>query len=508
MKNQSKKTNQTHKAINKFAMILTAAAAMVLVGCVHSESSSVIDMNTPTPTTPPPLNNPMDDTSDNNAINKLNEHLSNVTMSMAVRENVNLRFEAAADATPQSGSATQSSNSQDRVGIEDANAVSLINGQISLTIKNSGMSATWTEISTDDVTMTIRRDTAGHHLQLEKAIPGSGTLYLNAFTDIDNPITRIQEAVPQMLTVGDVYTHNAYYVRIDGRLSELVCTNEEADPRCRFSQNNRSGIFTAARDFAYIPEGTTTQIILTVGQRAESLFYREVEFNGALGRIRLIRQTSNCGVGLIGACRPEVERIPPTSPVRRITGFVGDHNFVPNEGQSVTVIADDYLIGGTWLHIPEDGVGMLEVGAFADGSEALNSLPISGTAIYSGNAYGIRLMANEPTNFSAEVRLTATFRTARFQEPDGTDGLVYDAFRGTIRGMLTGSDLPSALALENTALNRDGFFNGNTNMEGGYDGKWGGQLYGEGASSAAGTFGVSNGAGTDSFVGYFGATTE
>ncbi len=122
-----------------------------------------------------------------------------------------------------------------------------------------------------------------------------------------------------------------------------------------------------------------------------------------------------------------------------------------------------------------------------------------GTSFYTGNAYGIRLTYRTSSEFTADVALTANFRT------------------GTINGMITGADLPSDLILggadgniiRDTDADNFGSFAGDTNMDDGYAGKWGGNLYGDGGTSAAGTFGVSKGiAGAedfDSFVGFFGA---
>ncbi len=88
----------------------------------------------------------------------------------------------------QFGSTTQSSATGDRVGIDDANAVSFNSGQILFTIKNS--SATRDEISTDDIVRRYRKNADMSFAQLEKAIFGGGTLYLDDFTDIERLITR------------------------------------------------------------------------------------------------------------------------------------------------------------------------------------------------------------------------------------------------------------------------------------------------------------------------------
>ncbi len=151
---------------------------------------------------------------------------------------------------------------------------------------------------------------------------------------------------------------------------------------------------------------------------------------------------------------------------------------------------NDYLVGGTWVVVDEVN-RQIEVGAFADGSEQATNLPITAQAVYEGVAYGIRLTANTASDFSANVRLEADFDTS------------------TIDGMITGNDLPSALTLAGNNGNINGRrFDGDTSIANGYTGKWGGEFYGDGATSAAGTFGASKGTvgeeDSDSFIGYFG----
>ncbi len=478
MKNQFIYLNQIQKAANKFAMILTASAAIALVGCSGASSPG--------------------------AANGLNNYLNSgdsTAREAKVRE-ANTRFKAIADAIPQFGSTTQSSEGDDRVGIADENAVSISsNGQIdsvSVTIVNSGGSGvTWMTISTADTILGRRQDDAGNHLQLEKAISGGGTLYLDAFTDIDSPTptTRIEDVATEAESVGVGSTLRLIrdLATLDGVPGETVCDGIDNGP-CFFYDND-GAISEIITPTFFIPEDSTERVTIMTGQIYID-YEDEVEINGVLGTLNV---TPNSECSSTNFCRLNSEFLDDGS--QRITLAEGPWTFTPYSGQTLTLAVTeddtDYLVGGVWVYIPENGGGDLEVGAFADGALTLTNLPNTGTATYTGNAYGIRLIADTSSNFSADVRLEADFTNST----------------STISGMLTGSDLPSALTLGSSDINGDGFFNdGTTSMEGGYTGKWGGQFYGDGASSAAGTFGVSKGAAgeddADSFIGFFGATVE
>ena len=415
------------------------------------------------------------------------------------------QFKAAADATPQSGSTTQSSNDLDRVGIEDAAAVSLINGQISLTIKNSGSGVTWDEISTG-VTSNLRRDTAGHHLQLEKAT-SNGILYLNTFTDIERTTTETEEIIPESESV--MVGSNILVIRdlamVDGVRGEIICGATE----CDFDINRdmtyeTEGVFLNVNSYFFIREGSTTRTPIQNGQAFFELG-DEVEINGVLGTLAVV-PNEDC----FGGCLWDGEFLDESGNIIasvsfdraydytiRITDVEGTWSFNPysSEIRTVSIVDTDYLVGGTWIHIPNGEGENIEIGAFADGSQPLTNLRPFGTARYSGDAFGVRLEITTYTEFSADVVLNADFD------------------EGTIDGMITGTDLPSDLILGEATFNTTGIFNdGTTSITGGYTGNWGGQFYGDGATSAAGTFGASKGtAGEtdfDSFVGYFGANVD
>lgn len=188
----------------------------------------------------------------------------------------------------------------------------------------------------------------------------------------------------------------------------------------------------------------------------------------------------------------------------------------------------DYLVYGLWAWIPRDvnDVEDFEIGVFADGGDPFtgaNVLALTGTATYRGEANGIYSYPDNEAEggiendfFEARVQLNANFGAA-------------DA-AGTISGAITeprsddGSRVddegdPIVLTLGTATIGTDdgGFFTGDASMTLGslsHTGRWGGELFGNGAAGAApgsvaGTFGVTAtapGIGQATLVGAFGAT--
>ena len=169
----------------------------------------------------------------------------------------------------------------------------------------------------------------------------------------------------------------------------------------------------------------------------------------------------------------------------------------------------DYLAAGFWFYTPtaDEGASAYRVGAFVDPSAptALDDLPASGRATYSGAALAYRVQTGEAVQEIdfLDVRLTANFlgenstiggriTTNRLDTPD--DGppnrLPYDIILGEAR-------------------QDSNIFTGDTSVEGeDYAGKWGVQFHdqdatGEIPGSAAGTFGIANEDNTDSVIGAF-----
>ena len=182
------------------------------------------------------------------------------------------------------------------------------------------------------------------------------------------------------------------------------------------------------------------------------------------------------------------------------------------EGENDT----DYLAGGIWVFAPDTATNLTdyEFGAFVDGNDpftSANVMPLTGTATYEGDATGVYSDRTVGRNyfFDALASLTADF--------DANSGL------GTIGGTLHTFEEGGAPVAGNPVLTlgtaditnaNHGFFNANTSMTfdgDAYTGKWGGQFYGNGAStndapgSVAGTFGGATADDNYSFVGAFGA---
>jgi len=168
----------------------------------------------------------------------------------------------------------------------------------------------------------------------------------------------------------------------------------------------------------------------------------------------------------------------------------------------------DFLTGGLWVYVPDDANDLtdLSIAAFADGSDPFtgNIAALIGTATYNGSATAVYV----DTSGRTDLPIGQLFG-------DGNQ-------LGTIAGEISNieeDDSPVTglrLTLETAPITADnaGFFKGtaSTNFDGqSFAGKWGGQFYGNGANptdrpgSVAGTFGLSNGNGSTSVVGVYGA---
>ena len=181
----------------------------------------------------------------------------------------------------------------------------------------------------------------------------------------------------------------------------------------------------------------------------------------------------------------------------------------------------NYLAGGIWVYIPDDGgANDYEFGAFADGaapypkSDIVASL--TGTATYNGGATGVYSYGTNGGRrnefFDATATLTADFDT---NDPGSVSGRIYDVMVDD--EMVDGDPV---LMLESALLTADSnFFTGDTSMEFNdedYTGKWGGQFYNDPDSNVnndhpgavAGTFGASTNEGDKSLVGVFGAYND
>ena len=197
----------------------------------------------------------------------------------------------------------------------------------------------------------------------------------------------------------------------------------------------------------------------------------------------------------------------------------GGHRFVVAQTRPPTEGNTDWLTAGIWAFVPTDDNALTsyEFGAFADGGDPFEQdvRALAGTASYAGRAFGVYYSispggTSDAGPFGGAISLTADF---------GTDGEL-----GTVSGSVTdiivegGSQIPGVVLALNSAdigSANGGFFTGRTSMtlnERTYEGRWGGQFFGNGAAGAqpgsvAGTFGASarEGGSAAALVGAFAA---
>ena len=194
----------------------------------------------------------------------------------------------------------------------------------------------------------------------------------------------------------------------------------------------------------------------------------------------------------------------------------GDGDGVPGE---LSDYADtDYLAGGVWLYVPGtvdpcDGgphCNVHQAGAFANGNDPFDGQAmdtLAGSATYEGKAVGVYSGSGRVAYFEGKARLTADFGSNT--DFGSLQGEIFDI---TGKGGASFSGVP-VVTLEQTSLfgNSASFSGDATHNDGGsdYTGEWGGHFYGNNRNdgipgSAAGTFGVSNGDGSKSYLGAFG----
>jgi len=176
----------------------------------------------------------------------------------------------------------------------------------------------------------------------------------------------------------------------------------------------------------------------------------------------------------------------------------------------------DFLIAGIWLSgtfdafDSSDPAGVTIV-TFADGSSPFNGNleALTGSATYNGRVRAVSTATGDPEIFpigphGGDVVLTADFGVGTISGAIDFDGFELLGWGDSLT--LDTADIGSGNA---------GFFNGTAAIAEflgqSYTGRWGGQFYGTGAGptghpgSAAGTFGVTTGDGSQSIVGAYGA---
>ena len=364
--------------------------------------------------------------------------------------NAALAISQAAEALPAPGSITQSSNvdsnniTTDRVEITAQHR----SGGAAFSVRNG---SDWSISTADGNARRIPGITPPFQgAELSKRIAG-GTLYIDAYTDIEAPRTETTAGSAQEVTASD----------------RIVFTDIPADgPDYNAGQtgtrNGETGTFRCSNSCSWDFEIEGTQASATVT-------------------------------------------------INEVRGML----FVPDSQITRTVYDTDYLAGGVWLIAPDDAASAAdyEFGAFADGSDPFvqsDLVALTGTATYDGDATGVySATADGETEigyFDGDVRLTANFAGAN--DLGSISGRITDF-------VVDGTPQPGTLNLGRTdiGVGNSGFFRGSVTGSDGehsYTGHWGGQFFGNGETdgrpgSVAGTFGGHSTDDAVNFIGAFGA---
>jgi hypothetical protein len=184
----------------------------------------------------------------------------------------------------------------------------------------------------------------------------------------------------------------------------------------------------------------------------------------------------------------------------------------------------DWLAGGIWLYVPDtvSGPSDIEFGAFMDGNQPFTSGNIdglTGSATYNGAATGLYTDGGASEEavgyFEADVELTADFGGPA--TPGSISGTVSEIFLDDDDNPLDSEIMLDPATITDAA--DGGFFTGDVTALGldapaDFDGRWGGQFFGNGSdatthpTTVGGTFGGASITADTSFVGAFGALRE
>ena len=264
--------------------------------------------------------------------------------------------------------------------------------------------------------------------------------------------------------------------------AELAATAAESEPRAGSvtqSSNTESGSNTTADQ---------VEVVFTAGTYTISNTRGATTWSISTANATALPDDITADANAIGLVAPED----------------GGHRFVVAQTRSPTEGNTDWLTAGIWAFVPTDGNALTsyEFGAFADGGDVFDQddlQALTDEASYDGRAFGVYYSispdgTSDAGPFGGTISLTADF---------GNTGQL-----GTVSGRVTeiivegGERIPGAGLLLNPASigsANGGFFTGTTSMtlnERTYEGRWGGQFFGNGAAGAqpgsvAGTFGAS-----------------
>ena len=413
-----------------------------------------------------------------------------------------------ADADPNPGSVTQSSNTNNGGVTTDRVEVTAEYGTIPrFSVRNGAEWSIGMNEGNPEAMTGLNAPWKGAELSKKLS---DGTLYVNAYTDIKAPTTRTVTVTGNAGTVtvpvgGQISISglSAPTISLGGRFSGAGSFNgQQGSLSCSGSCRIEDGRATSGT-WSFTPDRPpgaqdVPGSAAGVGDfRSISTSRAEGTFNGRAGSFRCI--SSSCGRRTSNG---------------RLTGLSGDWIFIPGGGTTTETDKDtDYLAGGVWLYVPDaaSSTDDYEFGTFVGGNDPFtqaNIMALTGTATYRGDATGVysarAASATTIAYFDGDARLTADF---------GAAGSL-----GTISGSITnfeagGESVSGSLTLGQAAIGsaNSGFFKGavtGSDDERRYTGKWGGQFFGNGAASTdqpgsvAGTFG---GRSTDNAVNYVGA---
>lgn len=412
----------------------------------------------------------------------------------------------AADARPRPGSVTQSSNVRNGITVDRVTATAEYGAAGNRHSIRNGSS--WSISTTDGNPVSIPGVSAPFSGQvLHKRVSG-GALYVAAYSDIEAPTTRQTtggddgtRTLPLGTTVvsGNVNGSFGGYsddsATVDGEAGHVRCTGG-----CTLTNGRATGgtwTFTPHRAPGAVSVSGVSGVTFTGTYDPNRT---PGTYNGQSGYFRCLSLSTGCGR---------------TTTNGRVTALEGDWIFVPAGGMTVNVPDTDYLSGGVWLIMPDGATSADDVvfGAFADGSDPYrqdNLQALQGTARYEGAATGVY---SDRSGGDTELGYwdAAVALTADFGDPNGL---------GTISGLMTEIDVDDERVSGSLSLgaapigsSNNGFFEGQvsgTVLGSAYDGRWGGQFFGNGEAdgrpgSVAGTLGGGSMDDAVNFVGAFGA---
>ena len=421
--------------------------------------------------------------------------------------NAAIKIKYAALARPTPGSVTQSSNvDSSNISIDQVDITAQYgSGGPRFSVRNG---TAWS-ISTSDGNPSRISGTPPpwQGVELGKRI-GGGTLYVDAYTDIEAPQTQQGGGGDgtRTLPLGTLVAPRNFSGSTGGFSDDDVnIGGESGHVRCSGGCTVVNGIATGGT-WTFTPHRPpgAVDVAGVSGVTFTGTFDHNRTpgtYNGQAGFFRCVSaSTSGCGRSTTNG---------------RLTSLQGDWIFVPTGGMTVSTPDTDYLAGGVWLIVPDDATSADDVvfGAFAGGSDPFvqrNLAAVTGTATYTGDAVGVysakEAEATTVGYLGADVRLTANFG----------DASGFGTISGSVANFVVdGTPEPGALnfGTVNIGAQNSGFFRGavtGADSQRSYTGHWGGQFFGNSEAdgrpgSVAGTFGGHSTDDVVSFVGAFGA---